>query len=138
MRKVGRNEQCPCGSGKKYKNCCWNKGFDWVRDSEGQAHKQVPISDEMQQEFQNYFAKFREEHGRDIEPDEYIFSDLDLPQVEADMILLLKRAGVPPALIYAYEKTGRLVTEENKRFLTDKELEEWDNAVEEYHKRYGD
>jgi len=22
MPKVGRNEQCPCGSGKKYKNCC--------------------------------------------------------------------------------------------------------------------
>ena len=20
--KVGRNEQCPCGSGKKYKQCC--------------------------------------------------------------------------------------------------------------------
>ena len=20
--KVGRNDQCPCGSGKKYKNCC--------------------------------------------------------------------------------------------------------------------
>jgi preprotein translocase subunit SecA len=19
---VGRNDQCPCGSGKKYKNCC--------------------------------------------------------------------------------------------------------------------
>ena len=23
--KVGRNEPCPCGSGKKYKNCCGNK-----------------------------------------------------------------------------------------------------------------
>ena len=23
--KVGRNDPCPCGSGKKYKNCCWNK-----------------------------------------------------------------------------------------------------------------
>jgi len=23
-RKVGRNEPCPCGSGKKYKNCCMN------------------------------------------------------------------------------------------------------------------
>ncbi len=23
--KVGRNEQCPCGSGKKYKNCCMKK-----------------------------------------------------------------------------------------------------------------
>ena len=24
--KVGRNEPCPCGSGKKYKNCCESKG----------------------------------------------------------------------------------------------------------------
>lgn len=23
--KVGRNELCPCGSGKKYKNCCYDK-----------------------------------------------------------------------------------------------------------------
>lgn len=23
--KVGRNEPCPCGSGKKYKKCCWSK-----------------------------------------------------------------------------------------------------------------
>ncbi|MBR2430442.1 SEC-C domain-containing protein [bacterium] len=22
FEKVGRNEPCPCGSGKKYKNCC--------------------------------------------------------------------------------------------------------------------
>ena len=22
MEKVGRNDPCPCGSGKKYKNCC--------------------------------------------------------------------------------------------------------------------
>ncbi len=23
--KIGRNEPCPCGSGKKYKNCCEGK-----------------------------------------------------------------------------------------------------------------
>lgn len=23
--KAGRNDVCPCGSGKKYKNCCLNK-----------------------------------------------------------------------------------------------------------------
>lgn len=23
--KIGRNEQCPCGSGKKYKKCCMAK-----------------------------------------------------------------------------------------------------------------
>ncbi len=27
-QKVGRNEPCPCGSGKKYKNCCWPKFGD--------------------------------------------------------------------------------------------------------------
>lgn len=23
--KIGRNDPCPCGSGKKYKRCCLNK-----------------------------------------------------------------------------------------------------------------
>ena len=25
MKKVGANDKCPCGSGKKYKKCCRNK-----------------------------------------------------------------------------------------------------------------
>ncbi len=25
-QKVGRNQPCPCGSGKKYKHCCWGSG----------------------------------------------------------------------------------------------------------------
>lgn len=25
MSKIGRNEPCPCGSGKKYKKCCMDK-----------------------------------------------------------------------------------------------------------------
>ncbi len=25
MAKIGRNQPCPCGSGKKYKRCCWGK-----------------------------------------------------------------------------------------------------------------
>ena len=24
--KIGRNDKCPCGSGKKYKNCCLSSG----------------------------------------------------------------------------------------------------------------
>lgn len=31
--KIGRNELCPCGSGKKFKNCCMNTGeFDGLRE----------------------------------------------------------------------------------------------------------
>jgi hypothetical protein len=26
MAKIGRNEPCPCGSGRKYKKCCETKG----------------------------------------------------------------------------------------------------------------
>ena len=32
--KIGRNDPCPCGSGKKYKNCCMQK--DLEREREGQ------------------------------------------------------------------------------------------------------
>jgi len=27
MNKVGRNDPCPCGSGKKYKKCCLAESF---------------------------------------------------------------------------------------------------------------
>ena len=132
--RVGRNEQCPCSSGKKYKNCCWDKAFRWVKNPDGTVSKEVPISKEFLQEFERYFDKFRQEHGREIRPHENIFSDLNLVQADADMILLLKQANIPPHLIYAYEKTGRIVTYKNERNLTDKELTEWDDAVTEYFK----
>jgi hypothetical protein len=28
MPRIGRNEPCPCGSGKKYKNCCYGKDLE--------------------------------------------------------------------------------------------------------------
>lgn len=32
MTKPGRNDPCPCGSGKKYKNCCLSSGTQSIRD----------------------------------------------------------------------------------------------------------
>jgi len=32
--KVGRNEPCLCGSGKKYKRCCLEKGGDTREESD--------------------------------------------------------------------------------------------------------
>jgi len=29
LAKIGRNDPCPCGSGKKYKHCCINKNIDF-------------------------------------------------------------------------------------------------------------
>jgi len=39
--KVGRNDPCPCGSGKKYKKCCLNKRTE-------QQHLSVPSSDRIE------------------------------------------------------------------------------------------
>lgn len=44
MAKVGRNQPCPCGSGKKYKRCCWDKDqVAWV----DVVHEMPPIFDAL-------------------------------------------------------------------------------------------
>ena len=53
-------------------------------------------------------------------------------EVDGVMLAALRDAKVPPEFIYAYQKTHRLVTEENAQHLTDEELAEWDAAVDEY------
>ncbi len=135
-RKVGRNEPCPCGSGKKYKQCCWDKNFEWQVDEEGEIHRSVPISTETRQAFDEVKAKFKLVHGRDMKPNEYLFGDLGHPEyVEATTVDIMKRAGIPPALIYAHTRTGRIVTEQNKSKLPDVDIREWDEAIDEYHRR---
>ena len=137
-KRVGRNEPCPCGSGRKYKKCCWDKGFIWVRLPDGELAKQVPLSGELRRELEDHAARFREEHGRDIEPDEHLFQGLGHPEYQqADMVSIMQEAGISPALIHAYETTGRIVTEKNKQFLADDEIEEWNAAICEYEERHG-
>jgi hypothetical protein len=34
-KKLPGNAPCPCGSGKRYEACCWDKGFEWVEDEGG-------------------------------------------------------------------------------------------------------
>ena len=36
---------------------------------------------------------------------------------------------------YAMNKTGRIVTETNLKFLTDSDLQEWNDAVDEYNRK---
>jgi hypothetical protein len=44
-------------------------------------------------------------------------------------------SGIDPAIVYAMNKAGRIVTETNVPFLTDAELQEWNDAVDEYHQK---
>ena len=57
--------------------------------------------------------------------------------VDQHMLEAMHKAGVGPALIYAYQKTGRLVTRTNRKYLTKEELKEWNDAFDEWHRLHG-
>jgi hypothetical protein len=43
-QKVGRNDPCPCGSGKKYKHCCWLKTIEEMSvENRGKSSKNKTI-----------------------------------------------------------------------------------------------
>ena len=124
-RKVSHNAPCPCGSGKKYKKCCWGKGFDWEEDESGNLFKSAPISPEIAEVLNEQRRKFIEKHGREPGPNDQIFFDKPpLEHIEHQMVEAMKKAGIDPAIIYAYEKTGRIVTEQNQHLLSDSDLDE--------------
>jgi hypothetical protein len=132
-KKVSRNAPCPCGSGKKYKKCCWGKGFDYEEDGDGTILKSIPMSEEVVALLDEQRQRFPDEHGREPSPDDPVFFDLPHPErVEHLTVQAMKAAGIDPAFIYAFEKTGRLVTEQNRHLLSDGALDEWQAAVEEY------
>jgi hypothetical protein len=136
-KKVSRNAPCPCGSGKKYKNCCHGKGFDYVEDEAGKLFKSMPLSDEMADLLEQQRQKFVEKYGREPGPDDLLFPDMPHPEhLEAMMVEDMKAAGLDPAFIYAFEKTGLLVTEQNQHLIPENDLAEWDAAIEEYERKH--
>jgi SEC-C motif len=136
-KKVSRNAPCPCGSGKKYKKCCWGKGFEWEEDEDGSFYRSTPLSPEMADILQMQRQKFIDKHGREPGPNDPVFFDMPpLEHVEHEMVEAMKKAGIDPAFIYAFEKTGLLVTEENQHLLPESALAEWQAAIEEYEAKH--
>jgi hypothetical protein len=137
-KKVSRNAPCPCGSGRNYKNCCWDKGFDWEEDEGGNIYKSNPMSEGLAEILEGQRQKFLDKYGREPGANDPVFFDLPpLEQIEHQTVQAMKQAGIDPALIYAYEKTGRLVTEQNQHLLPDAALDEWQAAIEEYEVKHG-
>jgi hypothetical protein len=63
-KKLSRNAPCPCGSGKKYKKCCYGKDFDFEEDGQGNVFKSVPITEDIAELLKEQRRKFVEKHGR--------------------------------------------------------------------------
>ncbi len=138
-KKLSRNAPCPCGSGKKYKHCCHGKDFDYLEDDGGTIFKSIPVSGEMGEVIAEQKQKFIEKFGRKPGPGDKLF--FDMPSVEhAEHFIAeaMRKAGVDPAIIFAFEKTGLLVTEANEHLISDVDRAEWEAAVLEYRAKHGD
>ncbi len=76
MKKIGRNDPCPCGSGRKYKKCCLrnNGGFHpYTADERASALQKI-----------EYFVEQGRWQGYEEEAMDIFWDDLDeeLPQVD--------------------------------------------------------
>jgi hypothetical protein len=111
-----------------------------------QDEKIIPIDPETAEIVTEQKRLFREKFGREPGPKDPLFFDPDAatPQFlsaerQAELWKSLVQAagdsGIDPALVYAMNKTGRIVTHDNLKFLTDAELQEWNDALDEYHQK---
>jgi hypothetical protein len=83
---------------------------------------------------------FRQKFGREMGPEDPIFFDPDADEprrMDADTgrdatIKAMADAGISPELIYAYRKTGLLVSDENYGKLSPEDREDWHAVIDEY------
>ena len=112
------------------------------------AKKAIPIDDTTAEAITEQKRLFREKFGREPGPDDPLFFNPEsavpeflgaksLEETWRTLVQAAGESGMDPALIYAMNKTGRIVTEQNMRFLTDSDLQEWNDAVDEYHQMIG-
>jgi len=105
--------------------------------------QRIRLSPEVRQAIERQLAAFREKFGRDPNDDDPILFDPDADDPvplsdekdERTMIEGMTEVGISQAMIFAFKRTGRIVTESNKHLLTAEELWEWNDAVDEYHRR---
>lgn len=132
-----RNELCPCESGRNYGKCCAEKSFTWSKGSDGVWVKNVPLHPEALKIILAQEKEFVELFGRKPSGSDPIFfenvalySD-DMMKVEMDEALA--KADIPRDIAYATKKTGLIVTAHNESLLTGQDIQEWNDAIQEYY-----
>src|SRR5438105_11720732 len=134
-REVAARAACPCDSGLPYGRCCKLKNFKWMKDEQGDFAQVVPISPQMGRVLESSKTRFKRIFGREPHDTDPIFLEkylLSIRDVQREMMDAMLQTGMRPEIMYAYRKTGRLLTRKNESLLPEKDIEEWDAAIEEY------
>jgi integrase len=104
------------------------------------TRRKIPLPPETAADLEKQLEAFRQKFGRDPGPNDPVFfdPDADAPQPISEEALrqatltAMRKAGIPPHLIYAYERTGYLLTAENMKLVPHAARAEWNAAIEEY------
>jgi hypothetical protein len=98
-------------------------------------------------EKKRHYTARRAPHGalrqglrRDIGPADPVFIDPrfntpavpELDDLQREIVAAMHRARISPDLIYAYIRTGLIVTEDNQRYISTEDLDAWNDAIAEY------
>ena len=85
---IGRNKPCPCGSGKKYKNCCYGKNTD----SKVSKYHILPDYDKI--DYNNPILNdnfFKSNTVQEISAPRFLYSTLLMPEAESIATQISKR-----------------------------------------------
>lgn len=85
-------------------------------------------------------AAFKAKFGREPGPNDPILFDpdadeprpLDAGKLHAEMLAAMRAAGTPPEFVYAYEKTGLIITADTAKNFSRRDREEYQAAIREY------
>jgi hypothetical protein len=105
--------------------------------------RSIPMTEEMVEGFKQQAEAFEAKFGRPPGPNDPVFfnPDRDVPEFMPEQRIAefgaevgdaMRRVGVDPALIYAYEKTGFIATQKNWSLLDAGQRREWLEAIAEY------
>lgn len=132
-RKLPGNNYCPCGSQVKYKKCCQTKGIDYFLKRNGKIVREAPMTPERRAAFEAEKLRFQQEHGRrPTEEEESVMRYSEFEEIDSVIEKELIAMGASPETIYAYERTGILITRENEHQFPPDEIKRWAEAIQEY------
>src|SRR5215471_2989120 len=108
------------------------------------SRKAIPIDETTAEAITEQKRLFRVKFGREPGADDPLFFNPEsavpeflggeaLEEIWRSLVQVAGESGLDPALVYAMNKTGRIVTEHNMQFPTDADLQEWNDAIDEYH-----
>ena len=100
----------------------------------------IKMDEELRRALERQLERFREKFGREPGPGDPVFFDpdaddprpLDPAPVEARIVAAMQAAGIEPAKIHAFRRTGLIPTAENAQHLSAQDREDWQLALEEY------